>query len=66
MNISSNIFHHDKLFTIGVEEEYMHCHPVTGELIDKANDIINNLDEDLKSRYSYELILSEIEVNTSV
>ena len=66
MNISQNIFHHDELFTIGVEEEYMLCDPDTGELIDRAVEIMDLLDDDLKSRYSYELILSEIEVNTSV
>ena len=66
MNISHNIFHHDNLFTIGVEEEYMLCHPQTGELINKADEIMNVLEFDLKDRYSYELLLSEIEVNTSV
>ena len=66
MNISQNIFHHDELFTIGVEEEYMLCDPDTGDLIDRAGEIMDLLDEDLKSRYSYELIMSEIEVNTAV
>ena len=66
MNISHNIFHHDELFTIGVEEEYMLCDPDTGELINRADEIIDLIEEGLKSRYSYELILSEIEVNTSV
>ena len=66
MNISHNIFHHDDLFTIGVEEEYMLCDPVSGELINRADEIMDLLDKDLKPRYSYELILSEIEVNTSV
>ena len=66
MSISHKIFHHDNLFTIGVEEEYMLCHPDTGELIDRANEIIKLLDKKMKSRYSYELILSEIEVNSSV
>ncbi|SVE59310.1 uncharacterized protein METZ01_LOCUS512164, partial [marine metagenome] len=64
-NISNN-FQHDNPFTIGVEEEYMLCHPESGELINRADEIINNLSPDLKSRYSYELILSEIEINTSV
>ena len=63
---SSNIFQHYLAFTIGIEEEYMLCHPESGELIDKANDIMNNIKIDLKDRYSYELILSEIEVNTSI
>ena len=66
MSISGNIFQHDKLYTIGIEEEYMLCDPDTGELIDRANEIMHSLDYILKPRYSYELILSEIEVNTSV
>ena len=66
MNISQNIFHHNNLFTIGVEEEYMLCHPVTGDIINKADEIITDLNKELKERYSYELLLSEIEVNTSV
>ncbi len=66
MSNSHNIFQHDKLFTIGVEEEYMLCDPNSGELIDRADEIMGYLEESLKPRYSYELILSEIEVNTSV
>tara|TARA_B100000029_G_C17495905_1_gene930853 strand:+ start:204 stop:1331 length:1128 start_codon:yes stop_codon:yes gene_type:complete len=62
----SNAFNHSKPFTIGIEEEYMICDPITGELIDKANDIISSLDDTYIDRYSYELILSEIEVNTNV
>ena len=46
--MSPNIFKHDNLFTIGVEEEYMLCHPATGELIDRANEIIDLLDLDIK------------------
>ena len=66
LNKNSKIFHHLNPFTIGIEEEYMICHPETGELINKADDIMSILSKDLTSRYSYELILSEIEVNTSV
>ena len=64
MNISHNIFHHDNLFTIGVEEEYMLCHPRTGELINKADEIMSAVSD--KDRYSYELLLSEIETNTPI
>ena len=66
VDTSRNIFHHNNLFTIGIEEEYMLCHPKTGELINKADEIIHHLDGAFKPRYSYELILSEIEVNTSI
>jgi len=61
-----SVFQHDNPFTIGIEEEYMLCQPDTGELINRANEIMDNISNDLKSRYSYELILSEIEINTSV
>ena len=59
-------FKHDNPFTIGIEEEYMICDPSSGDLINKAEEIMAELDETLISRYSYELILSEIEVNTSI
>ena len=44
----------------------MLCEPQTGNLINRANEIMANIPDDFKARYSYELILSEIEVNTSV
>ena len=62
---SSSKFQHNNPFTIGVEEEYMLCSPETGNLINRANEIMANIPDDFKARYSYELILSEIEVNTS-
>ena len=66
MTISSKKFQHNRPFTIGVEEEYMLCHPETGDLINRADEIMESISQELKHRYSYELILSEIEVNTSV
>ena len=66
MNSTKDAFKHDNPFTIGIEEEYMLCHPESGDLINCANEIMDNIESDLKSRYSYELLLSEIEVNTSV
>ena len=56
----------NKLFTIGVEEEYMICDTQSYELIDKADQIMSCLYDDEKNRYSYELLLSEIESNTSI
>ena len=53
-------------YTIGVEEEYMICDPKSGELINKADDIIKRIPSDLKDRFSYELLLSEIESNTII
>ena len=64
--MSSKIFNHKHPFTLGVEEEYMICSPSTGELINRANEIMSSIDSDLKQRFSYELLLSEIEINTSV
>ena len=65
MNISKNIFHHKKLFTIGVEEEYMLCDSISGDLVDKADEIMNMIQDSIRNRYSYELLLSEIEINTT-
>ena len=53
-------------FTIGIEEEYMICDPESGDLINKADQIMQNLNSNKKQRFSYELIQSEIESNTSV
>lgn len=64
--VSSKIFNHKHPFTIGVEEEYMICDPSSGELINRANEIMGAIDADRKERFSYELLLSEIEINTSV
>ena len=59
-------FAHKRPFTLGVEEEYMLCHPETGDLVDRANEIIGRLKPEERPRFSYELILSEIETNTPV
>ena len=56
----------NKLFTIGIEEEYMICDKQSYDLVDRANQIISYLSDDEKDRYSYELLLSEIESNTPV
>ena len=51
-------------YSIGVEEEFMICNPDNGLLIDKANEIMGSVSD--KKRYSYELLLSEIETNTPI
>jgi len=67
MNIGNGNFQHDNPFTIGIEEEYMLCHPSSGDLINRANEIMDSVARSkLQPRYSYELLLSEIEINTSV
>jgi len=53
-----------KKFTIGIEEEYMVCNPQDGNLVDKASFIMDSFKD--SERFSYELIESEIEANTSV
>ena len=42
----------------------MICDPATGLLINKANEIMSLVSN--KDRYSYELLLSEIETNTPI
>ena len=66
MSKYSDLFSHDRSFTVGIEEEYMLCHPTTGDLVPRADSILARLDEDEQERFSYELILSEIEINTPV
>jgi len=66
MKTYSKIFDHKHPFTIGIEEEYMLCDPDSGELIPKAEQIINRIPQHLTDRMSYELIQTEIEVNTKV
>ena len=58
------IFKKKRNYSIGVEEEFMICDPNTGELINKASDIMSRVKD--KDRYSYELLLSEIETNTPI
>ena len=58
------IFRKKRNYSIGVEEEFMICDPNTGELINKASDIMSRVKD--KDRYSYELLLSEIETNTPI
>ncbi len=66
MSEYADLFSHDRSFTVGVEEEYMLCHPTTGDLVPRADSILAQLDEGERERFSYELILSEIEINTPV
>ena len=54
------------LFTIGVEEEFMICDSKSFDLINKAEEIMNFINDEEKERFSYELLLSEIESNTPI
>ena len=66
MERESNHMTPKELFTIGVEEEFMICHPKSFDLINKAEEIISFINQDEKDRYAYELLLSEIESNTPI
>lgn len=59
-------FNRNTPLTLGVEEEFMFCSPATGDLVDAVEDFMEELDEEELPRYSYELLLSEIETNTPV
>jgi len=58
------IYSQKRNYSIGVEEEFMICDPSSGLLIDKADAIMSLVSN--KDRYSYELLLSEIETNTPI
>ena len=60
------MFTHRNHFTLGVEEEYMLCDPQTGVLVNRATAIMEQLPAEETERFSYELIDSEIEINTPV
>ena len=59
-----SIFKQNRNYSIGVEEEFMICNPKSGELVNKADVIMKTVKD--KNRYSYELLLSEIETNTPI
>ena len=65
INHELKFFDHEP-YTVGIEEEYMICDSISGDLLNRASDIMNNLEDNLKSRFSYELIESEIESNTPI
>ena len=58
------IFKQKRNYSIGVEEEFMICDPQSGNLTDKADEIMSMVAD--KDRFSYELLLSEIETNTPI
>ena len=64
LNKYKQIYQQKRDYSIGVEEEFMICDPSTGHLINRADEIMNSVLD--KDRYSYELLLSEIETNTPI
>jgi len=59
-------FERNTELTLGVEEEFMFCSPENGDLVHVVDDILSLVDDDQRERFSYELLLSEIETNTPV
>ena len=60
------IYKHNKLLTIGIEEEYQLCNPETGDLVNIVDKIMDAADSDLRKQFSYELLLSVLEVRTGI
>ena len=60
------IFEENSPLTLGVEEEFMFCDPRTGDLTHTIDEFMEAVDPALRERFSYELLLSEIETNTEV
>lgn len=52
--------------TLGIEEEYQICDPVSGDLVPRVNEIMAAADADLVPYLSYDLIQGLIETNTGV
>ena len=38
-------------FTIGIEEEYMICDPITGDLVNRASLIMDHFKDELADRF---------------
>ena len=53
--------------TLGIEEEYQICDPKTGDLVPKVDALFELVDsEELRSRLSYDLLLTLIQANTAI
>ncbi len=59
-------FQENSPLTIGVEEEFMLCSPDTGDLVQRVEEVMAEIDPEMSERFSYELLLSEIETNTEI
>ena len=64
LNRYIKVYNQKRAYSIGVEEEYMICDPLSGHLINKADLIMESVSN--PERFSYELLLSEIEANTPI
>ena len=58
--IKGNPYKNNQLYSVGIEEEYMLCNPNTGDLVNKADLIMDSIDNisnvglvEIKKRFSY-------------
>ena len=52
--------------TLGIEEEYQICDPVTGDLVPRVDQLMAHADAELRPHLSHDLIQGLIETDTSV
>ena len=60
------IYKQNESLTIGIEEEYQLCNPETGDLVNIVDKLMDAADPDLREQFSYELLLSVLEVRTGI
>ena len=60
------IYKQNESLTIGIEEEYQLCNPETGDLVNIVDKLMDAADPDLRKQFSYELLLSVLEVRTGI
>ena len=60
------IYKQNEPLTIGIEEEYQLCNPETGDLVNIVDKLMDAADPDLRKQFSYELLLSVLEVRTGI
>jgi len=61
-----DIYKQNESLTIGIEEEYQLCNPETGDLVNIVDKLMDAADPDLRKQFSYELLLSVLEVRTGI
>ncbi len=52
--------------TLGIEEEFQLCDPISGDLVPKADAIMEAADPQLRERLSYDLLQTLVEANTEI
>ena len=60
------IYSKNEPLTIGVEEEYQLCDPDSGDLVSRVDELMDAADPNLRKQFSYELLLSVLEVRTGI